>query len=235
MTIDDQVVDDVLEHFGVKGMHWGSRKEHDSNSLESHVKRDVKEHIQASRMTGKGSGIRKRAIKQTVDEKSETMPGYKEAFHKKLANRQKAEKYAEIGLAGASVLGGAAILADQHRGALRNLKNADKLSREAKGDFSKSEMTPALFNKVKWEEERAFKVRQERSAVYRHNQSPENERRLKRAVESHQRAQAKSKAFHEEALKRIEAIKKTQAKNAPQETKERLVAEVLKSKSKPKP
>lgn len=92
MEVDEEF---FLEHFGVKGMRWGSRKSSEvSRSVNKHAKRDAKEYARAQAFYGQGAGTRRKLIKQTVDGKSKRLPGYSTAFHKHLAE-QDTSKHAE--------------------------------------------------------------------------------------------------------------------------------------------
>lgn len=71
-----------LEHFGVKGMKWGVRRE---------AKRDAKESAQAKMYYGKGAGTRRKLIKATVESKSKD-PYYKSEFDKAYANQDMAQR-----------------------------------------------------------------------------------------------------------------------------------------------
>jgi hypothetical protein len=83
-------VDDILEHFGVKGMHWGER--HDgphgvSGKTNREAKKDAKEHARAKMFYGEGAGNRRKLIKATVEAKSKRDPAYKKAFDHHIQNQ----------------------------------------------------------------------------------------------------------------------------------------------------
>lgn len=67
--IDDQ--DDVVEHYGVKGMKWGVRRE---------AKRDARESVRAAMSYGEGAGNRRKLINKSVEAKKKKDPNYAEAF-----------------------------------------------------------------------------------------------------------------------------------------------------------
>jgi hypothetical protein len=72
-----------LLHSGVKGMHWGVRKDRPggvSRSVDRSAKKDAKEFARAKMFYGEGAGNRRKLIKGTVEGKSKNTPGYKEAF-----------------------------------------------------------------------------------------------------------------------------------------------------------
>ena len=62
MTIDDVEIYDFLEHFGVKGMHWGVRKAASrsvskAKSAGSSVRKTVKEHPTAAKRIAVGAAF----------------------------------------------------------------------------------------------------------------------------------------------------------------------------------
>lgn len=67
--------DDYLEHFGVKGMKWGVRRE---------ARRDAKESARAKMYYGEGAGVRRRNINAIVKQKSKD-PTYKDEYEKAYA------------------------------------------------------------------------------------------------------------------------------------------------------
>ena len=76
-------VEDHLEHFGVKGMKWGVRRE---------AKRDATEYAKAKMFYGEGAGNRRKLIKATVDAKTKKDPTYKEAFDHYLNEQDMAKR-----------------------------------------------------------------------------------------------------------------------------------------------
>lgn len=79
-----------LEHFGVKGMHWGVRKNDApgvSRSTNRDAKKDANEFARAKAFYGEGAGTRRKLIKQTVEGKSKRSADYKKAFDHHLANQ----------------------------------------------------------------------------------------------------------------------------------------------------
>lgn len=86
--------DDTLEHFGVKGMHWGSRKgDHpDVSRKTNHVARkDAVEFARAKMFYGDGAGTRRKLIKAKVESQSKVNPDYKKAFDHHLAQQNLGE------------------------------------------------------------------------------------------------------------------------------------------------
>jgi hypothetical protein len=82
--------DDFLEHYGVKGMKWGVRKDRPggaSRRVDRDASKDAKEFAAAKAFYGTGAGTRRKLIKQTVEGKSKRLPGYKEAFDHHLSNQ----------------------------------------------------------------------------------------------------------------------------------------------------
>lgn len=68
---------DYLEHFGVKGMKWGVRRE---------ARRDAKESARAKMYYGEGAGVRRRNINALVKQKSKD-PTYKAEYEKAYAKQ----------------------------------------------------------------------------------------------------------------------------------------------------
>ena len=69
--------DDYLEHFGIKGMKWGVRRE---------ARRDAKESARAKMYYGEGAGVRRRNINAIVKQKSKD-PTYKAEYEKAYAKQ----------------------------------------------------------------------------------------------------------------------------------------------------
>lgn len=90
---DDQITENYLAHYGIKGMRWGqrsSRPEGTPRKTERTASKDAKEHAQAKMYYGEGAGIRRRQINNTVKSRSKD-PVYKEAFERNLANQDMAK------------------------------------------------------------------------------------------------------------------------------------------------
>lgn len=89
---------DHLQHFGVKGMKWGVRRDNSSGSLgtprktEREAKKDAEEFTRAKLYYGEGAGTRRKLIKNTVEAKSKRDPAYKEAFDRHVANTDLAKR-----------------------------------------------------------------------------------------------------------------------------------------------
>lgn len=80
---DDFDIEDFLEHFGVKGMQWGVRKEKApgvSKQTDKEASKDAYEFARAKMFYGEGAGTRRKLIKASVDAKSAKDPNYKKAF-----------------------------------------------------------------------------------------------------------------------------------------------------------
>lgn len=85
MILDESV---YLEHYGVKGMKWGVRKDRPSGvsrSVNRSAKKDAKEFARAKAFTGEGAGNRRKHIKTSVETKSKRDPNYKKAFESHLS------------------------------------------------------------------------------------------------------------------------------------------------------
>ncbi|AWN03338.1 hypothetical protein PBI_COUNT_15 [Microbacterium phage Count] len=83
-------VDDFLQHFGVKGMKWGVRKDSIpgvSARTSREAKKDATEFAKAKMFFGEGAGTRRKLIKAQVESKSAKDPSYKKAFDHHLGNQ----------------------------------------------------------------------------------------------------------------------------------------------------
>jgi membrane protein involved in colicin uptake len=90
-------IDDFLEHFGVRGMKWGVRKNRLANvsaKTNREAKKDAEEFARAKLFYGKGAGTRRKLIKATVDAKIAKDPNYARAYSAHLA-KQDSSKHAE--------------------------------------------------------------------------------------------------------------------------------------------
>lgn len=84
-----------LEHFGVKGMHWGVRNDGPAGVTKSTnrmARKDAKEYATAKMFYGQGAGTRRKLIKATVEQRSKNDPAYKKAFDHHLAKQDMAER-----------------------------------------------------------------------------------------------------------------------------------------------
>ena len=89
ISVDEE---DFLVHFGVKGMHWGIRKDRGSSGAASpkvdrDAAKDAKEFARAQMFYGEGAGTRRKLINKSVEYKRNTVPGYKQAFDKHFASQ----------------------------------------------------------------------------------------------------------------------------------------------------
>lgn len=86
--LDD--VEDFLEHQGVKGMHWGVRKDDyhgASKKVNKEARKDATEFARAKLFYGEGAGNRRKLIKAKVESKSARDSSYKNAFDHHLARQ----------------------------------------------------------------------------------------------------------------------------------------------------
>ena len=81
--MDEISREDALAHFGVKGMHWGVRKDSVpgvSAKTNREARKDAQEFTKAKMFYGEGAGTRRKLIKAKVEAKSKKDPSYKKAF-----------------------------------------------------------------------------------------------------------------------------------------------------------
>ena len=79
-----------LQHYGVKGMKWGVRRERTegvSRSTDREARKDASEFARAKMFYGEGAGTRRKLIKNSVEAKAKRDPNYKKAFDKHLAEQ----------------------------------------------------------------------------------------------------------------------------------------------------
>lgn len=90
-TKDLERADDILMHFGVKGMRWGKRKSRstiDVNPATDRMAReDAAEFARAQMYYGKGAGTRRKLINKSVEDRQKRDPQYKKAFEAHLASQ----------------------------------------------------------------------------------------------------------------------------------------------------
>lgn len=83
-------VEDFLEHFGVKGMRWGVRKDAAPgvpSKTDRAAKSDATEFARAKMFYGQGAGTRRKLISESVKAKSSKDPLYAKAFDHHLSNQ----------------------------------------------------------------------------------------------------------------------------------------------------
>lgn len=89
--------EDLLMHYGIKGMKWGTRKSElpgVSSRTSREARKDAQEFARAKLFYGEGAGTRRKLIKAKVEQKSKQDPNYKQAFDHHLT-RQDFGKHAE--------------------------------------------------------------------------------------------------------------------------------------------
>lgn len=89
--------DDLLAHYGVKGMKWGVRRgnlEGVSGRTNREARKDADEFARAKMFYGEGAGNRRKLIKAKVEAKGKRDPNYQKAFDHHLG-RQNMAKHAE--------------------------------------------------------------------------------------------------------------------------------------------
>lgn len=87
-----------LAQSGVKGMHWGVRKDDHpgaSRAVNKSAKKDAHEFARAKQFYGEGAGTRRKLIKASVEGKSAKDATYKAAFEHHLANQNSADHAAK--------------------------------------------------------------------------------------------------------------------------------------------
>ena len=91
----NEVEEYYLQHFGVKGMKWGVRKnrpEGVSRRTNRQAKKDAKEYTKAKMYYGEGAGTRRKLINKTVETKAKKDPSYKKAFDAHVENTDYAKR-----------------------------------------------------------------------------------------------------------------------------------------------
>lgn len=82
--------ENLLEHFGVRGMHWGvknSRAPGVSSKTDTQARKHAEEFARAKMYYGQGAGTRRKLIKATVDANKKRDPAYAKAFDHHLARQ----------------------------------------------------------------------------------------------------------------------------------------------------
>lgn len=85
--------ENLLEHHGVKGMHWGVRRSETTGfrartepapgvhpKTDKSARKDAEEFARAKMFYGQGAGTRRKLIKAKVESNKKNMPGYSKAF-----------------------------------------------------------------------------------------------------------------------------------------------------------
>lgn len=82
--------DAYLKHHGIKGMHWGIRRDNlpgVSSKTNRTAAKDAKEFARAKLFFGEGAGNRRKLIKATVEARKKQSASYAKAFDHHLANQ----------------------------------------------------------------------------------------------------------------------------------------------------
>ena len=90
MSIYYEEVDDFLEHFGIKGMHWGQRKAERggiSRTIDRQAQKDAKEFSRAKMFYGEGAGTRRKLINKSVEARKSHDSSYAKAFDRHLSKQ----------------------------------------------------------------------------------------------------------------------------------------------------
>lgn len=83
--IVDEEVDAFLEHFGVKGMHWGVHNPTKApRKTNREARKDAAEFARAKMFFGEGAGTRRKLINKSVEAKKKRDPAYAKAFEQHL-------------------------------------------------------------------------------------------------------------------------------------------------------
>lgn len=88
--ISDSDFSDFIEHFGVKGMRWGVRRDSApgvSKATDKTARKDAEEFARAKLFFGEGAGTRRKLIKATVEAKAKKDPTYQKAFDHHLSRQ----------------------------------------------------------------------------------------------------------------------------------------------------
>lgn len=87
--MNEEEVGKFLEHYGIKGMKWGSHKTQGvPRSTDRMARKDAKEAARAKMYYGQGAGTRRKLINKTVESRKQRDPAYAKAFERHLANQQ---------------------------------------------------------------------------------------------------------------------------------------------------
>lgn len=90
----DSNTDEFLEHFGVKGMRWGVRRDDlsgVSRKTNKEARKDAEESARAKMYFGKGAGTRRKLINKTVEAKKGRDSDYARAFDHHFARQDLSE------------------------------------------------------------------------------------------------------------------------------------------------
>ena len=162
-------VDDFLEHYGVKGMKWGTRRA---------AKKDATEFAKAKMFYGEGAGTRRKLIKAQVESRSKDAQ-YKAAFDHYFAQQDLGKRAAQakgerrrkdatntvtktgrglINFANGNPQAASALavsiatigIAAHHAGVDKMLFNVGKTAYNTVVTEAKAQMIKHQFNKMKW-------------------------------------------------------------------------------------
>ena len=74
----------VIEHYGVKGMKWGVRRQ--AKRVDKMAKKDSKRYAEAKMFYGETAGTKRKLLKAEVNQKRKKIDGYSDAFDRHVSS-----------------------------------------------------------------------------------------------------------------------------------------------------